>query len=88
MKKKLKTFTAGYFTDLTARTLLGKFEGGHVRPAAIHIEPQSLIWLSTADAGSEDLDLGHHAEACTRLLAGAPAAVGAWDAGCLDEEMK
>ena len=33
------------------------------------------------------MDLGHHAEACTRLLAGAPAAVGAWDAGCLDEEM-
>lgn len=86
MNKKLKPFTAGYFTDLTVRTLLSALAGGHPRPAAIHIEPQSRGWLSSADVVEkpEDFDIGHHAEACTRLLSGAPA-TGGWDAGCLDE---
>lgn len=89
MNKKLKRFTAGYFTDPTARALLSMLDGGHPRPAAIHIEPQSRTWLSSADfiQKPEDFDLSYHGEACMRLLAGAPQFSDQWDTGFIDEEV-
>lgn len=49
------------------------FHTGYPRPAAIHMEPQTSGWMSSADIGpGERLSVGHHAEACARLLAGAP----------------
>ena len=64
------------------------FHTGWPRAAALHIEPQTITWMSSADlAESEPLSIGHHAEACKQLLAGAPEISDdqQYDTGLLDE---
>lgn len=87
MVKRIKSFSAGYFTDETARALLHAFNGGYPRPAAMHIEAQSVRWAlisQTMPAGQKPM-LSRHAEFCARVLAGAPEKNQSWDTGYLDE---
>lgn len=64
--------------------------GGHPRPAAVHIEPQSTSWALAAEyapAGQAILP-SRHAEFCTNLLAGKPEDGSSWDVGYMDEFIK
>lgn len=88
MRKRIRPFTAGFFTDETATALIEAFHQGWPRPAAMHMEPQSVGWMSSADIEEgHQLEIWHHAEACARLLAGAPDhdTSGLYDTGLFDE---
>lgn len=87
MKQKDQIFTQGYFSNDIARELLTRPEGGHPRPAAVHIESESNEWNLVAYnlKPEEKLRLTNHAIFCARILAGMPDQNPSWDTGLVDE---
>jgi len=61
--------------------------GGYPRPAAIHIEAQSVRWalISEMTPQGKKPIVSRHAEFCTQVLAGAGSKDVTWDTGYLDE---